>query len=193
MRSALVNRRSVCSRWYPCLCVLDAAAGAGSAETKGGQPDGSGRHRPQEEEEVSGFSILFLCGGRTLFQIHISSHISSLQTLPLSPSRSPSSRCLDLAGIGARSVSLQQRRVGLQARAAAHHTRQPQGLALLPGEREIHQPLPFPLQELSQVGFTSEGRRAGQVSGESSRGHCREGVGDRKNKQERVRGTFSKV
>lgn len=160
------------------MCVfLDAAAGAGSTETKGGQPDGSGCHRPQEEEEVSGFSILFLCGGRTLFvqedhQVlsvtselnhrvdrfspgaipEMSNLLPSLLPSPPLPPTGP-----ELAGIGAVSVSLQQRwLVGLQARAAAHHTCQPQGLALLFGEREIQQPLPFPLQELSQVGFTWE-------------------------------------
>lgn len=64
MDSYLVYTRSVCSHLGICVFV-DAAAGASSAETKGGQPDGSGCHRPQEEEEVSGFSILFFCGGRT--------------------------------------------------------------------------------------------------------------------------------
>lgn len=58
----------VCLRTACLISVLvsvpcpDAAAGAGSNETQGGQPDGVGRHWSQEEEEDSGFPI-FLCRG----------------------------------------------------------------------------------------------------------------------------------
>lgn len=48
--------------------------------------------------------------------------------------------------------------VGLQTHTAAHHTCQSQGPALLSGEREIYQSLPFPLQGLSQIGSMSERR-----------------------------------
>lgn len=42
-----------------CLCCIDATAGVGSNEAKGGQPDSSGSHWPQEEEEESGITVLF--------------------------------------------------------------------------------------------------------------------------------------
>lgn len=45
---------------------------------------------------------------------------------------------------------------GLQTHTAAHHTSQSQGPALLFGEWEIYQSLPFPLQGLSQIGLMSE-------------------------------------
>lgn len=45
------------------VCRPDAAAGAGSDETEGGQPDGSGSHRPQEEEEDYGLSFVLCYSG----------------------------------------------------------------------------------------------------------------------------------
>lgn len=100
-----------------------------------------------------------ILGMRNIFN---NKHLPSLPpSLPLPPA------VLELAGIGVVSVPLQQRRVvGLQAHAAAYNTCQSQGPALLSGEREIHQPLPFPLQELSQIDFIVEKWRAVQASGE---------------------------
>lgn len=74
---------------------------------------------------------------------------------------------------------------GLQTHAAAHHTRQSQGPALLFGEREIYQSLPFPVQGLSQIGLMSgrkrkrgrgEGSKWSGVCGEINCSHYRAGV-----------------
>lgn len=56
------------------VCCPDAAAGACSVETQGGQLNSSGCHWSQEEEEDSGFSIFLCCSwgnaGLSLFPVY---------------------------------------------------------------------------------------------------------------------------
>ncbi len=90
----------------------------------------------------------------------------------LSPSLCPSHLPL-LAGIRIRSLSVRWGWfVGLQAHTAAHHACQSQGPALLFGEQEIYQSLPFPLQGLSQIGSMSEGRGGGGGEGRGGEMKC---------------------
>lgn len=75
-------------------------------------------------------------------------------TCPSAASPSPISH---FAGIRIRPLSVWWRWfVRLQTHKAAHHACQSQGPALLFGEREIYQSLPFPLQGLSQIDLMSK-------------------------------------